>query len=510
MTTKAGANEPRRKATVALLLAIVLFGASVRLFRIDHQSLWWDEAFSLTLASVPLAEFPEYFTPDRSPGVPRYGWDAPSTRLWEANPPVYFVALRLWSQLFGYGSKPARLLSAVAGVLGLLVLYNLGRSLYDTKTALAATLLLAVSQLGVMYSQEARNYSLLLLLFSTTVALYAAAVARRSLLAWTSFTVSAALMVGTHYFGGVALAGIGVHLALHWRRAPVPFAWLAGSVLFLLATLGPWIVLTLGDQITGAVPEREYRWSVVRWTTPFSTLNRFNNGAMHSLIATMPRWTFIAGGVLFTAPVLLMIVRVLRSSDDDAVVAERYATSLCLLSGALPAAVVMIVGLAGLKYDVRYVLFAIVPYYLLAAAGICRLRPATLSWAVLLVALGYSCFALRANYWSPYKENFRDAAAYVAERARIRDCYAFVPFAGPPRGWTIYMTGPPGATVLTGAQDAEQNACTRTWVLTYERGQEERLPSAWDDWLLHVRSTRKRTEHRTFFWIRVELFERDA
>ena len=72
------------------------------------------------------------------------------------------------------------------------------------------------------------------------------------------------------------------------------------------------------------------------------------------------------------------------------------------------------------------------------------------------------------------------------------------------------MTEPPGATVVTGAQDVEEDACTRMWVITYERGWEERLPSAWDDWLVHIRSTHRRIDHRAFFWIGVELFEREA
>ena len=121
MSTRPGSNGLGRKAAVGALLVIVLFGASLRLFHIDRQSVWWDEAFSLTLARVPLAELPEYFTPDRSPGVPRYGWSAPSRRMWEANPPVYFVALRLWFEMFGHGPRPARLLSAVAGVLAALI-----------------------------------------------------------------------------------------------------------------------------------------------------------------------------------------------------------------------------------------------------------------------------------------------------------------------------------------------------------------------------------------------------
>lgn len=493
--------------TVLALLGIVSLGAALRLYHIQHQSMFWDEAGSLAVARAPLVELPRHFKLSAETAVASFGWKAEFEPYGELNPPLYFIALHAWFELFGVGPLQARLMSTVAGVLALIMIFKIGVSLYDIPTALIATLLLAVSQLGIMFSQEARDYAPLLLLFLTTVHLFIVARSTQSVLLWCCFTVSAVLMVGTHYYGALALLALGIHTVLYWRRAPVPLTWLAGSALAGIATLGPWMAFTLLDH-AGQAPPDGYRWNVVRWTTALSTLNRFNNGAVDGMVNTMPRWTFVAGALLFTVPVVAMVLRWLKGTRSDANPAEGFATSLCLLTGLVPVVLVLGLGLAYVKYDVRYVAFCIAPYYLLVAAGIWRLRPAILKVGVIVGILCHSSYALRANYWIPYKENFRDAAGYVSRRAMENDCYAFVPFRAPPLGWMIYMPGPSKAIVRAPDYDSPSpNTCQRTWVVTYQRGYDEiGIPEPWREWLRSLASTNQKIEDEQFFWIRVELY----
>lgn len=495
-----------RGAVLAILLFILATGTGLRLYHIQHQSIWWDEAISLTVARSSLREFPLHFRLNEATPTRLSGWNAGPSQVWEYNPPVYFALLHAWLKFFGDGVLQARLMSVAAGVLALVVLFKIGLNLYDPPTALIATLLLAVSQLGVMYSQEVRHYEVLLLFFLLTVHFYVIARLTRNLFAWCCCTIFAVLMVGTHYYGSLAVLALAVHLAHDWRRAPLPRAWLIGAVLALGATLLPWWVFTGAAHIDAVRLSDPPRWLAVRMTTIVSVLNKFNNGAVDGIVATMPRWTFLMGAALFTLPVMMTILRWVRRRTPGS--AESFGTSLCVLAGALPVLLVLSFGLAQVKFDIRYVAFCIAPYYLLAAAGIRGLRSPAIRLGVIIAIVTYSAYALRANYWIPYYEDFRGAAQYVTARSLDDDCYAFVPFTGPPLGWTIYMPGPPKATVLTANSDpVSLRRCQRTWVITYERGQDEvPLPEDWRKWLTRLSSSHVRLDTKQFVWISVQLF----
>src|SRR5688572_17902202 len=125
---------------------IVALAAVLRLHHIAHDSLWGDEALSVTIAKMPLAKLITH------------------VRWWEQIPPVHHLLLKVWMICFGDSERSVRMPSAIAGmagvaVLGLLVARSMGR-----KTALAAALLLAVSPMHIAYSQECRTYALTVLL----------------------------------------------------------------------------------------------------------------------------------------------------------------------------------------------------------------------------------------------------------------------------------------------------------------------------------------------------------
>src|SRR5580693_9895098 len=75
---------------------------------------------------------------------------------------AYYVLLRPWLY-FGYGEGTVRLLSVIPGVISIPVMYVLGVRLFGRRTALVATLLLALNACAIFVSQEARAYSFVML-----------------------------------------------------------------------------------------------------------------------------------------------------------------------------------------------------------------------------------------------------------------------------------------------------------------------------------------------------------
>jgi 4-amino-4-deoxy-L-arabinose transferase-like glycosyltransferase len=132
------------------LLAIVLLGLMARLFRIDHQPLWLDEA--LTLQRIHL-------------GLDGLVADSFSNR----HMPTYFLLLRWLSHFFGSGDAWLRVPSALFGSASAGMAYVIASRIGSHRAGIMAGLLMALSPLQVQYGQEARSYTLVILLISVAL-----------------------------------------------------------------------------------------------------------------------------------------------------------------------------------------------------------------------------------------------------------------------------------------------------------------------------------------------------
>lgn len=128
---------------INIYLGLIIFiGLLFRLVNLN-QSLWLDEA--ITAVAVKSDTFVGLIT-KFSPG--------------DFHPPLYYLFLKLWTNLFGYSEIALRIPSVIFGVLTIFVVYKIGKKLFNEKTGLVAALLIATNPLAIYYSQEARMYSL--------------------------------------------------------------------------------------------------------------------------------------------------------------------------------------------------------------------------------------------------------------------------------------------------------------------------------------------------------------
>jgi hypothetical protein len=119
-------------------LAIALLSVAVLTTIRFNQSLWSDEASSVWFARQPINTL--------------------FTALCDPHPAGYYVALQAW--LIGGESEPwLRLLSLGAGLLTVVVTYQLAVERFDRKVADTAALLLALQPLQAWYASEVRMYA---------------------------------------------------------------------------------------------------------------------------------------------------------------------------------------------------------------------------------------------------------------------------------------------------------------------------------------------------------------
>jgi mannosyltransferase len=203
---------PRRSERL-VLVALVAAAAALRFTRIGHQSFWLDESYTVDLVQRPFGHMLSGVSSD------------------ESTPPLYYVLAWLWEKVFGHGEAGLRSLSALFGTLAVPAAWAAAREWFESpRVGLIAGALVAFNPFFVWYSQEARSYSLLVLLAALTLFF----LARRSY-GWWALTAALALL--THYFAAFLLVPEAIWLL--WRHRERA-AWLAtGAVVAVGLALIP-------------------------------------------------------------------------------------------------------------------------------------------------------------------------------------------------------------------------------------------------------------------------------
>lgn len=236
----------------AILAALIAVGAGLRFYQITKVGQWPDEFWSsvhlATGRGTGIFDLPAGVLIDPPPPTMLAG--APSwPHIWTGlpnvvHPPVYFICLRWWMDLFGSSDFSTRTFSALASLFGVIVLFDIVRRTSGAHAALLAAALMAVSPLQMNLSQETRPYPLLilfgLLACHAIVRIEQDGVSSRKLIQLGLATGATAL---THYFSIEALAGIFLYAAIRLRgpvRTKVIALLLAAGALVLICW-GPFL-----------------------------------------------------------------------------------------------------------------------------------------------------------------------------------------------------------------------------------------------------------------------------
>ncbi|MBD2006032.1 MULTISPECIES: glycosyltransferase family 39 protein [Cyanophyceae] len=165
------------------LAAVIGVGAALRFWHLDLKPLWLDEVitalFSLgrTYDDVPLnVAFPlstleQIFTLN-----PEVTWSeiAQTLATQSTHPPLFFCLMHSWLSWLNSVDADAlkswvwavRSLPAIFGVIAIAAIYWLGSVAFSRTTGLITAAIMAVSPFGVYLSQEARHYTLPVLLIT--------------------------------------------------------------------------------------------------------------------------------------------------------------------------------------------------------------------------------------------------------------------------------------------------------------------------------------------------------
>jgi uncharacterized membrane protein len=163
------------------LLGIVLAGAFFRVYHLGTQSLWLDEVISVRWSLLSVPQMVQVTAQD-------------------VHPPLYYFLLHYWMTIFGTSEFGVRLLSALFGILAIPMIYVVGRQLFNKQVGLVAALILALSSFNIMYSQEARMYTLMVLLALLSMYFFWRFLQQSNLVSSVGYVLSTTLLVWTHNY----------------------------------------------------------------------------------------------------------------------------------------------------------------------------------------------------------------------------------------------------------------------------------------------------------------------
>ncbi|MEO6435006.1 MAG: glycosyltransferase family 39 protein, partial [Tepidisphaeraceae bacterium] len=200
-----------------ILIVILLVAASLRIYKLNDKSFWFDEFASVELPcgrGYAHYELPDNVLIAQPPRLIDLDHARPIHTLWYAEqaghlPPLYVVVMRLWGEAFGLSQSSARAFSVLTSLIAVALMFAVMRELTGgAAPALWAALAMALAGPQIQYAQEARNYMLLLCeALGTALALARIEKHGSTLRRETALVLCVLAMALTHYFAvGTMLA----------------------------------------------------------------------------------------------------------------------------------------------------------------------------------------------------------------------------------------------------------------------------------------------------------------
>ena len=149
--------------------------------------------------------------------------------------------------LFGQGDTAVRALSACFGIASVYLVYRIGKEFYHKNVGILAGFLLAINAFAISYSQEARQYSLLL--FLTLISFFyflriveAEKINKTHVILYVLVNI---LLCYTHLFGLFSImAQVFYFLLFRCRHLRATFVFFGAQIITLLA-FSPWIFVLI-------------------------------------------------------------------------------------------------------------------------------------------------------------------------------------------------------------------------------------------------------------------------
>lgn len=395
-------NEDRR--TQKLVFIIVILAAVLRVYHLGYQDIWYDEVGSIHQATSNL---PTLFS----------GFHLS---------PLYYLILRFWIKLFGISEFSLRLPSAIFGIASVYLIYKLGKALFDKWVGVISSFILAISPFHLFYSQEARHYSLFLLLTLLSMLFSLKLIENKHTpnKAYIFYVASTIMLLYTNIFGLFILAIQNVFFLL--KRSEEKKKWFRTQLLILVIFLF-WLI----PFNTFLSNKKEYVNACINWipkpniNSLLDVFKTFSYGGRHyggNDIKIEPKDIGFSPAIFFIL-VFLFILGLISSKRSGFI-------NLIFVNLWLFTPVLVILIFSNYLFSLflpRYFIFVLPAYYILISRGIRILRNNTIQIVLIYMIAVLMLPSLYVYYTKDLKMRWSQACDYIEKNKSDNDAIIVSP-----------------------------------------------------------------------------------
>jgi uncharacterized membrane protein len=349
------------------------------------------------------------------------------------HPPLDYTITWAVAHTLGSTQTDLRLPSILFGTLMIPMLYLAGRSLYHERAGLLAATFGTFGALAVWYSQEARMYSLFMLLATVTIWAMSRGLAREQKRYWALWALASATMIWTQWFASLAVGAEIVYLLVvvsgrrHDPSRRRQLTQLGVAVAGIVAACAPGIPLLVtqyrNNQATGLGFGAHAAAGSTGGISPY--------GVFNNLIWAL--WGYHSNGVIAGAvavwPLGILVVLLLLGRG------RHRSNRLLLAVIVVPMAIVFVASAKTAPsrslFEVRYFIEAVPALYLLLAGLACNIaasvRARRVFASLLLVSLVTGLVLQQTDSHDPRLYGYDAAFTQISRAARPGDEILYAP-----------------------------------------------------------------------------------
>ncbi|MEH1944135.1 MAG: glycosyltransferase family 39 protein [Nostoc sp.] len=273
-----------------LVISLIGLGIFFRFTHLGQKVYWYDEiATSLAISGHTLAEVKQevFSNWGNNPGIipaialDKYQHINPDRSVADTvrylitsdpqHPPLYYVMVRLWAQVFGDFPTGVRSLSAVISLLIFPSVYWLCLELFESPlVGWVGMAVMGISPLQVFFAQDAREYGLWMVTILVSSAALLRAIRRESFFTWAVYALTLALGFYTHLLMVMVAIAHGIYVVIRqkFRFHKTLRNYLLSSIAACLMFL-PWltVLITKADTATNLLS-----WITFKTDSPFDLI----------------------------------------------------------------------------------------------------------------------------------------------------------------------------------------------------------------------------------------------
>jgi mannosyltransferase len=392
----------RNRAALAWRIAPAVLPGLIMLvvgwYRINDPSLGRDEAATLSVARRTLGQIFNLAGNVDGSITPSY------------------IFMHFWVGIFGTSEFALRAPSLIATAIGVGLVAELGRRLFNPTVGLLGGVVLAAIPAMARYAQEARVYGITFMLVALSTLLLYRAIERPGWRRWCAYAVMVLLIGLAQLLALSMLAGHAFVVLNRWRqgRDRALLRWLPVTAVALVGVI-PIVLLGLGQR------SQQLDW------IPRANLNTVRAAPTDLFLAASLAWLLIGLGVLA------------RWKDG------RPLAELAVMAVVPPAALLAESFVTSPLWVARYVLFALFPVALLVALALHRYTWRALAVLAAIVVIAWPSQMTVRSADSHQGPDVRYVASLISQRQNGTDGIIY----GGPNSWALrvginyYLSGRP-------------------------------------------------------------------